>query len=448
PIKDMSDTFSLVKGSHQFSVGLNYNQVSTFQQIQGSAMFPGVTFGIATNDPIANGNTSLFTTTNFPGATQSQLNSASGLYATLTGRVSSFTRSVALDEATKKYGATAPVDRDHIREIGLFIQDTWRVHPNLTATIGLRYEKEFAFVNENGLYSQVGLAGIWGLSGIGNLFKPGTLTGTAPTYNKLDPNNTYKIPKIWAPSVGLAWQLPKMGGFLGKVFGERAGASVLRAGYAIASVREGMNVLTSTYGGNQGLTVSTSIDPSTFPADFGAPGSVLFRDATLPVRSGVPSTPQYPIVPTFTNSLNDFDPNLKLGYVQSWNIGLQRELGRNSVVEVRFTGNHGVHLWQRYSLQETNIFENGFLDEFKVAANNLAIARQTNPSSNNFGNQGLPGQKAIPILQIGLGTTCCNDSATANNLILGQAGTLAGGTSGIAGNATRMQALINAGYPS
>jgi hypothetical protein len=445
PIKDMSDTFSFVKGSHQFSVGLNYNQVSTFQQIQGSAMFPGVTFGIATNDPIANGNTSLFTTTNFPGATQSQLNSASGLYATLTGRVSSFTRSVALDEATKKYGATAPVDRDHIREIGLFIQDTWRVHPNLTATIGLRYEREFAFVNENGLYSQVGLAGIWGLSGIGNLFKPGTLTGIAPTYHKLDPNNTYKIPKIWAPSVGLAWQLPKMGGFLGKVFGERAGASVLRAGYAIASVREGMNVLTSTYGGNQGLTVSTSIDPSTFPADFGAPGSVLFRDATLPVRSGVPSTPQYPIVPTFTNSLNDFDPNLKLGYVQSWNIGLQRELGRNSVVEVRFTGNHGVHLWQRYSLQETNIFENGFLDEFKVAANNLAIARQTNPSSNNFGNQGLPGQKAIPILQIGLGTTCCNDSATANNLTLGQAGTLAGN---IAGNATRMAALANAGYPS
>jgi hypothetical protein len=243
--------------------------------------------------------------------------------------------------------------------------------------------------------------------------------------------------------VGLAWQLPKFGGVLGWLFGGHTGASVLRGGYAIASVREGMNVLTSTYGGNQGLTVSTSIDPSTFPADFGPPGSVLFRDTTLPVRSGVPSTPQYPIIPTFTNSVNDFDPNLKLGYVQSWNIGMQRELGRNSVLEVRFTGNHGVHLWQRYSLQETNIFENGFLDEFKTAANNLAIARQTTPSSNNFGNQGLPGQKNIPILQAGLGTTCCNDSATANTLSLGQAGSLAGN---IAGNSARMTAMVNAGY--
>src|SRR5205807_8996382 len=138
---------------------------------------------------------------------------------------------------------------------------------------------------------------------------------------------------------------------------------------------------------------STSIDPSTFPADFGAPGSVLFRDATLPVRSGVPTTPQYPIVPAFTNSVNDFDPNLKLGYVQSWNIGLQRELGRNSVVEVRYTGNHGVHLWRQFNLNEVNIVESGFLNEFKIAQNNLRIARGGDIAKNtgvvNFGNTGL-----------------------------------------------------------
>ena len=42
---------------------------------------------------------------------------------------------------------------------------------------------------------------------------------------------------------------------------------------------------------------------------------------------------------------------------------------------------------------EVNIFENGFLSEFQTAQNNLNIARGTNPTSNNFGNGGLPGQK-------------------------------------------------------
>src|SRR2546430_11057870 len=43
--------------------------------------------------------------------------------------------------------------------------------------------------------------------------------------------------------------------------------------------------------------------------------------------------------------------------------------------EFRFTGNHGVHLWRQYNLDEVNIFENGFLKEFQIAQNNLRIAR-------------------------------------------------------------------------
>ena len=44
-----------------------------------------------------------------------------------------------------------------------------------------------------------------------------------------------------------------------------------------------MNVYTGTYGQNQGLNFSASVDPTNYPNDFGAPGSVLFRDPTLPV---------------------------------------------------------------------------------------------------------------------------------------------------------------------
>ncbi len=455
PVKDVSDTLSWVKGRHQLSFGGNFDNVGVFQEIANTAQFPGISFGIATNDPIATGSTNLFAAGNFPGATASQLSAAAGLYATLTGRVSSISRNLVLDENSHQYqSGIAPIDRDHLREYGLFAQDVWRIAPTLTLTLGLRYEKQFAFQNVDGTYSQVTYAAAWGLSGIGHLYAPGVLTGIAPTYTKLDPSNTYKIPGLPAPSVGLAWQLPAHEGALGWLFGKTTGSSVLRMGYAIATVREGMNVYTGTYGSNQGLNFSASVDPTNFPQDFGAPGSVLFRDPTLPVRSGLPTSPQYPITPTFSNALYAFDPNLKMGYVQSWNISFQRALSRNMVLDLRYTGNHEVRGWRVYSLNETNIVENGFFNEFQVAANNLAIARatpagsvsgaSTGPNSVNFGNQGLPGQKALTILPIALGTTCCSDTTTANNLALGQAGTLA---QNIATNATRMASLQAAGYP-
>jgi len=131
--------------------------------------------------------------------------------------------------------------------------------------------------------------------------------------------------------------------------------------------------------------------------------------------------------------------------VQSWNVSYQRELGRNMVLDVRYNGIHGTDLWRQLNLNEVNVFENGFLNEFKIAQNNLTIARGgniTNQTTNNFGNQGLPGQQNVPILQTAIGTT--NDSTTATQLMLGQAGSTA---NGIATNAARMTALTGAGYP-
>ena len=444
PVKNFSDTVSWVKGSHQLSFGGNYDQIGLFQQIIGSSVIPRISFGAVSGDPITTGATAMFTTANFPGASSSQLSSAATLYASLTGRINTITQSVGLDENSHKYGLSAPIDRDHIREMGLFIQDTWRVAPTFTVTAGLRYEREFQFVNENGLYSQIGgLTGLYGLSGPGNLFKPGTLTGTVPQINPVSAGGGYKMPAVWAPSLGVAWTLPSSEGFLGYLFGRHAGSSVFRAGYSISTVREGMNVYSQVYGGNPGLTIDSSLSNSGTPADFGAAGSVLFRDATFPTRSGIPSSPNYPLTPTFTNQIFDFNPNLKMGYVQSWNVGLQREIGKNTVIEARYTGNHGTSLWRLYGLNEVNIFENGFLNEFKIAQNNLTIARGGNITQNtgvvNFGNQGLPGQAAVPILQTALGTT--SDSTTASQLMLGQAGTSA---SGIATNSGRMSNLTGA----
>jgi hypothetical protein len=444
PIKNVGDTVSWVKGSHQLSFGGNFDQINLFQQIEGTGDFPGITLGVATNDPIFTGNTNIFTAANLPGATTSQLSQAANLYADVVGRVSSISQSVALNEQSHQYGPGAPIDRDQMREYGLFVQDQWRIAPNLTVTAGLRWEKQGRFVNLDNLYTQVSYAGIWGVSGVGNLFQPGNTPGQPPVYTPV--SNPYNPPAVWAPSVGLAWSLPSHDGPLGAIFGRHTGASVLRGGYNIATVREGMGVFYAIYGQNQGLTQSTSISPSTYPTIFGAPGSLEFGDAVIPSRnSTIPATPSYPIAAQAGNSVYGIDPNLKMGYVQSWNLSFQREISKNTVVDFRYTGNHGTDLWREENLNEINVQNNGYLTQFQAAQNNLAIARGGNLYNNtgviNFGNQGMPGQVNIPLISTALGTT--NDATTAGYLTLGQAGTAA---NAIATNATRMASLAAAGY--
>ena len=178
-------------------------------------------------------------------------------------------------------------------------------------------------------------------------------------------------------------------------------------------------------------------------------GSVLFRDhPNLPFYTGLPTSEVFPIAAQFTSSLNQFDPNLKMGYVQSWNIGFQRELSRNTVVEIRYTGNHGLHEWRGVNLNEINTVNNGFTSVFLAAQNNLQIARGGtlyNTSTNNFADQGLPGQVPIPIISSSLGTANLNSSTFASELEYGQLGSMA---STIATNTTYAANMLAAGYPS
>ena len=410
PDKNLSDTVSWLKKSHVISIGGNWTQINLWDQSIGSESIPSITLGIdsAGNDPIHNGgSTDIFTNAAFPNANQSTLDDAAALYATLTGRVASISKSVALSSAGT-YGANPPVDHLQEREYGLFVQDSWKLRPSFTVNLGIRYEWEGPLQDLTGTYSSVTLASLWGISGIGNEFQPGTLTGVQPQFIKY--TTPYNSMHRWNPSGGFAWQLPAGKGPLGWLFGDHTGATVLRAGYSISTIREATNIMLAMLAGNPGRSVDDSVDPDNYPQYFGNPGSVTISSATLPTRP-FPASPSYPFSPQPTDSLNGFEPNLKLGYVQSWNIGLQRELGKSTVVEVRYTGNHGTDLWRQIALNEANIYENGFLTSWNNAYSNLLIAQKVNPGSSNFSDQGLPGQVPVGIFQTIYGRTSSSTAA-------------------------------------
>jgi hypothetical protein len=451
PVRELHDNLSWQKGAHFLTFGADVSQINLWYETIGTSVIPTITFGAATNDPVVTGSTNLFTSTTMPGSTATYQTDAAALYALLTGRVASIGRSVAYNG--QNYASIPQVDQSRQYEYGFFAQDSWKVAPTLTVTMGLRFEVQQPYQETQQAYSYVSYASAWGISGVGNLFNPNATGGISPTYQKYNPDY-YNTPHMFAPSIGLAWQTPGFNGPLGLIFGRQSGQSVIRAGYNIATVRDAGQFMTAG-DTNQGLTFDTTVSPSNaYASTFGPAGSVLFRQSNLPAVTP-PSAPQYPITPTMTNSLYAYDPNLKIPYVQSWNFGFQRQVTKNLVAEIRYTGNHGVKEWRTINLNEVNTYENGFLKEFYVAQENLFINRGcsgspsvatawntcTSPNNNSFANAGLPGQGPTPIMSTALGTT--TDSTTATALRQNTPGTIA---RTYATNTTDYGRLIAAGY--
>jgi len=98
------------------------------------------------------------------------------------------------------------------------------------------------------------------------------------------------------------------------------------------------------------------------------------------------------------------EPNLKTPYVQQWSFGIEREIAKDTAIEVRYAANHAVKLYRAVDFNEINIFENGFLPEFINAQRNLAaftaanpLCGQTNQPACSFAPGSAPGTVPLPI---------------------------------------------------
>ncbi|HJS22726.1 MAG TPA: carboxypeptidase regulatory-like domain-containing protein, partial [Pyrinomonadaceae bacterium] len=371
------DNLSYVKGDHSFNFGVDLAQHKSWS-FSVARVVPAITFGLDTNDPAS----AMFTAANLPGASSTDLTNARNLYALLTGRVTTITASAFTSEETGKYTYLGDfTQRSRQRTAGFFVQDSWRFRPNLTINAGVRWELQFPFTAQNSNYTQATYEGVWGVSGVGNLFKPGTLTGSVTQFTPF-PKGTHAYNTDWnniGPSIGVAWSPSIKGGFLRRLVGE-SGQTVFRGGYSIAFVREGSDVFNAVIGGNPGgtLTANRSVALGNLTA------GTLFRNPAGLAPPTIPNTPAFPITPTSNppyspaDSANAFVPDLKIGYVQSWSFGIQRELNKDTVLEVRYVANRGTDLWHQFNLNETNITENGFLNEYKLAQANLKKNGGTN----------------------------------------------------------------------
>ena len=391
--KLVENTLNWLKGNHSIQTGFQFTQGDVW--IENQQRIRTIDFGVDGSDP-AN---AMFNTTNFPGASNNQLTQARNLYAVLTGRITSISGELRLNEDTDEYEFQgAGLQRARLRDLGFFVADTWRWKPNLTLNLGLRYELQLPFYPNNNSYSKATLADVWGVSGIGNLFNPGVMTGARPQfiqYNKgegaynTDRNN-------WAPSVGFAWTVGGSSNMLlGTVLGREEGDSVIRGGYTMGYNRPGMSDFTGAIDDNPGIALTATRNHGL--GNLGTAGSILLRNAAdLGPPPGLPLVRNYPLTDVVTGDITIFDENLQVPYAMTWTAGWQRKLTADTVVEARYVGTRSLQSWQTYNYNEINIVENNFLNEFRQAQANLAAnVAAGRPAS--FAFTGVPGTAPLPI---------------------------------------------------
>jgi hypothetical protein len=430
-ITTIYDTYTKIHGQHTIRAGASFRD-TIWKDVW--EVFPYSIYGMGTpsGDPIPG---TIFTAANLPGDAPGDLpGGPANLYNQLTGRVSQATFRTVVNPDTKQFGNFLAYNWTRSYMGGLWAQDSWRVKPNLTVNFGLRWEVQGNMFDPQGLSTTPSVQDMLGPST--SLFSPGSLGGTNdPIAKPVD--RTYNPDYLnFAPNLGIAWNPNVTSGFLGKLLG--GSKTAIRTSFSMSYFDEGTLMYSGAYqcgpgqgiGCNAGKNAQQTIVAGTNAAlpQFSTLSQVAANPLTLPTYTAIGA--YQPVLhqntQTFATSFAGMKPTLVAPYLETWNFSIQRELTKGTVLEVRYVGNATHRQWRTFDLNETNIFENGFLNEFQIAQNNLAVANGLTvaqltsqptlpncPSTNglspyclktlNFANAGLPGQKDLPILSAAFG---------------------------------------------
>ncbi len=395
---NLQDNASYSWGNHSIRFGGQYQKYKIV-----ALNFAGTTPTVSLLGGGGNANYTGLVAGNFNGGINgTDLTRVNALRNFLAGITGSASLTANLVDATTGFRLGAPAIRDlRFTNWSGYIQDQWRVSEKLTLNLGLRYDLYTPLRNPDQVYLEARVSdgqtaqqaaldpnGVYQLVG-GNAGSPGA-------FFKTDKNN-------FGPTASFAYT-PSFEGFLGKIF-PGSGKTVLRGGYRISYnnqeyVRSPDNALLNHVGfGATTINATTTLGGTV--ATTTALRSVLTpRPETTPLFEPVPTgnftTPTLPTLPRPYSANNTaaiasrfgtvfvIDPHLQVPLTHEYNFGIQREVGWNSVLEVRYVGGKSNELVRSIDFNQINIRDNGFLADFLLAQRNLAFNRQTNPASTNF----------------------------------------------------------------
>ncbi len=244
-----------------------------------------------------------------------------------------------------------------------YIQDNWKVSNSLTLNLGLRYDIETPFTERYNRLSNFDPNGPVPLTGVPNLH--GSLTFVGVNGNSRDVSNIQ--PHHFSPRLGFAWHAsPKTvvsgggGIFYSTLWGTGASQP---SNYGIGGFTATTSMVTTLDGVTPFDTLSNPYPTGLNPVSGSSLGSATLLGQTISA--------------TERNML-------KTPYAIQWDLGVQRQLAANWVLDVRYVGTHLVH-------EQANLT----LNQLPDSALSLGSGLQT-LVPNPFYGQIATGQLAVP----------------------------------------------------
>src|SRR5687768_5820945 len=212
------------------------------------------------------------------------------------------------------------------RDYEFYVNDTYKIHPCVTLTMGLRYsvftpswEKDNRISNFiPSLYNGVD-------------FNTGLVTAEEGPSVGLNRSlvNTYK--KGWQPRVGVAWD----------IFG--TGETALRAGFGRYMSRSNVIEDLLRLTGNPPWTTTVSAG-----SGWNGAGTKLANCPTCRSLDTINPGPVNNVAGVNPNAgFAAVDPNFRPPESYQWNLTVSHQLFKDTVLEASYIGNHGLHIWRR-----------------------------------------------------------------------------------------------------
>lgn len=238
-----------------------------------------------------------------------------------------------------------------------YIQDDWKIRPNFTLNLGLRYEN---FRPPKELTGRIAQALIPQGTTIFAIMQTLQSVPTKFFYNS-DDNN-------FAPRIGFAWS-PKANSRFGRWLTGGEGKMSVRGSYGVFYERLFQNI-------DENIQFNPPFG-ATLTFDTRARQTFVYS-----IPSWVPPGLKGAAPPRGTALNPVFDPNLRTSYTQSWFFGIQREVPGNLSFEINYVGTRGVKLPLNLNI---NRFDGDLLDNVLDRVNG------------NFGAIGLAGNRVNSI---------------------------------------------------
>jgi Carboxypeptidase regulatory-like domain len=396
------DNLSFIRNAHTFKVGTNlrFQRHLDDRSAVASVLTRERIFFSTGINPVP----SSFGTGALPGINATDRTRLDSTINDLLGRVGTINQAfVAIDDITFGPPRTRFLYEAHYPEFDFYGQDTWKARRNLTIDLGLRWEVKLSprAPDDIILRPEQRLAG-----------------GEPPTNafrfgeGKLYDDSYFQL----APSIGIAWDPFE------------TGKTSIRANYRLAYDRTNTFVFSSfIFQSAPGLTRAVTNN------SFGQGGGLLRQG--VPVLNSNDLTPlQFRQPPPFsTNSLTVVDPDLIYPRTHQYSVSFQREIAKNTVLEINYIGRQGRNLFGGYDANQVDITGNGFLAAFNLLrAATSTSALLTDPTF--LINRLLAGDSRLQIptgssvretgaqwlrRQTLAGTVRLSNGATTNNLVNG-----------------------------